>query len=119
MALNPDNIKGHEFKPGQSGNPAGRPPGIPNSKTRYKRLLELTSKKENPVTKELEEFTQLELMDMAVFNKALKGDLASYKEIMDRLEGKAPASMDVTSGGEAIPVLVKFLDDDVSTNQDN
>ena len=86
MALNPQNLK--HFEPGQSGNPAGRPPGIPNAKTRYKRLLELTSKKANPVTGELEEFTQLELMDMAVFNKALKGDMVAYKEIIDRLEGR-------------------------------
>jgi hypothetical protein len=26
MALNPQNVKPHEFKPGQSGNPKGRPP---------------------------------------------------------------------------------------------
>jgi len=103
------------FKPGQSGNPKGRPPGIPNAKTRYKRLLELTTKATNPITKETEDFTQLELMDMAIFNKALKGDLASYNTIMDRLEGKPQQSTDLTSGGESInPVLVKFLDDDVS-----
>lgn len=109
---NPQNIVGNEFKPGQSGNPAGRPPGIPNAKTRYKRLLELTSKKANPVTGELEEFTQLELMDIAIFNKALKGDMTAYKEIMDRLEGRAMQSVDVTSDGEQIqPILVKFIDE--------
>jgi hypothetical protein len=92
---NPDNIKGKEFKPGQSGNPAGRPPGIPNAKTRYRRLLELTTKATNPITKEQEDFTQLELMDMAIFNKALKGDLAAYKEIMDRTEGRATQPVNV------------------------
>ena len=104
MALNPQNLK--HFEPGQSGNPAGRPPGIPNAKTRYKRLLELTSKKANPVTGEMEEFTQLELMDMAIFNKALKGDMAAYKEIMDRLEGKSMQSVDHTTQGDKIlPIL--------------
>lgn len=95
------------FRPGQSGNPAGRPPGIPNAKTRYKRLLELTSKKANPVTGDLEEFTQLELMDMAVFNKALKGDLRAYQEIMDRLEGKPQQSVDMSV---AVNPIERILD---------
>lgn len=77
-----------QFKPGQSGNPNGRPKGIPNAKTRYRRLLELTQKKTNPVTGEIEEFTVAEQMDMKIFDKALKGDLQAYREIMDRLEGK-------------------------------
>ncbi len=106
MALNPQNIEQHKFKPGQSGNPAGRPPGIPNAKTRYKRLLELVTKKANPVTGEIEEFTQLELMDMAIFNKALKGDLRAYKEVMDRLEGTSAQSVDLTSGGEKLPTVI-------------
>lgn len=82
-------------KKGEVRNPKGRPPGIPNAKTRYKRLLELTSKKANPVTGEIEEFTQLELMDMAVFNKALKGNLNAYREIMDRLEGRPGQEVDM------------------------
>ena len=110
---NPATLQPKPWKPGQSGNPAGRPKGIPNAKTRYRRLLELTSKKANPVTGEMEEFTQLELMDMAIFNKALKGDMAAYKEIMDRLEGKSPLSVDHTTQGDKItPILVKFIDAD-------
>lgn len=69
---NPQNLEGKGFQPGQSGNPAGRPPGIPNSKTRYKRLLEVVSKMPHPVTGEEQEFTQLEIMDMKIMQKALK-----------------------------------------------
>ena len=90
------------WKKGESGNPAGRPPGIPNAKTRYKRLLELTSKKTNPVTGLEEEFTQLELMDMALFKKALSGNINAYKELLDRLEGKAQQSVDITTDGESL-----------------
>lgn len=104
---------------GVSGNPAGRPPGIPNAATRYKRLLELTSKKANPVTGEVEEFTQLELMDMAIFNKALKGDITAYNTIMDRLEGKAKQAMDVNlSSDPRKEILKKYGLDDVGQTEE-
>ena len=86
---NAENLIGKGFKPGQSGNPAGRPKGIPNAATRYKRFLELTEKVKNPVTGIEEKMTVAEVMDLMVIAKARKGDLAAYKEILDRLEGKA------------------------------
>lgn len=109
---NPENIVPHKFKKGQSGNPKGRPPGIPNSKVRYKRLLELVTKKTNPVTGEEEEFTQLELMDMAIFAKALKGDIRAYQEIMDRLEGKSVQAVDLSVAVDSRKeILDKYLGD--------
>jgi hypothetical protein len=97
MALNPQNIEKHKFTPGQSGNPAGRPKGIPNAATRYQRLLKLVTKAANPVTGEMEEYTQAELMDMRIMSKALKGDLPAYKEIMDRLEGRTVETVNSTT----------------------
>ena len=92
-----------QFKEGQSGNPAGRPKGVPNSKTRLLRLLELVQTKVNPVTGEKEEFTVAEQLDMVLINKALKGDLNAYKELFDRLEGRAKQSTEVEiSGGMTI-----------------
>ena len=85
---NPHNIVGKEFKPGQSGNPAGRTPGIPNIKTRWMRLLTILEDKKNPVTGEIEKFSVMEQIDMKLFAAALKGNVAAIDKIYDRLEGK-------------------------------
>jgi len=61
--------------------------------------LELTQKIENPVTGELEEYTVLEQMDMKLIMKALSGDVVAYKEILDRLEGKAIQESKTTMEG--------------------
>ena len=87
------------FPKGVSGNPAGKPKGVQNSKTRLLRLLELVQKKKNPITGEEEEYTVLELMDMQQVFKALKGDDKAYREILDRLEGRAKQSTEVEISG--------------------
>jgi hypothetical protein len=90
-----DNLK--HFEKGQSGNPNGRPKGVQNSKTRLLRLLELVQKKRNPITGEDEEFTVLELMDMQMIAKALKGDQRAYEAVVDRLEGRPKQTTDITA----------------------
>lgn len=87
-------------KKGEVRNPNGKPKGVQNSKTRLLRLLELVQKKKNPITGEEEEFTVLELMDMQMIAKALKGDQRAYQEVIDRLEGKPKQSTELeVSGG--------------------
>jgi hypothetical protein len=93
------------LKPFQVGNPGGpgRPKGVPNSKTRLLRILELVQKKRNPVTGQDEEFSIAEQMDLQLINKALKGDMKAYEILMDRLEGKPKQSTEVeVSGGMTI-----------------
>jgi len=87
------------FPKGVSGNPAGKPKGIPNSKTRLLRLLELVQVKTNPITGEKEEFTVAEQLDMMVLQKAFKGDLKAYQEILDRLEGRAKQTNEIELSG--------------------
>jgi len=87
--------------PFQKGNPGGpgRPKGVPNSKTRLLRLLELVQTQTNPITGEKEEFTVAEQLDMVLINKARKGDIRAYQEVMDRLEGRAKQSTEVELTG--------------------
>lgn len=77
--------------PAQTGynpNPSGKPKGALHSTTRLRRLLEAVQRVENFTTGKTEQFTMLELMDIAQIKKALKGDTAAYREILDRFEGK-------------------------------
>ena len=78
-----------KFEPGKSGNPNGRPKGVPNTATRLQRFLNATMRGKNPVTKEDEDFTVAELMDLKQIQKALNGDTAAWEKILDRMEGKA------------------------------
>jgi hypothetical protein len=56
--------------------------------------LHLIQYTENLVTGRIEELTILEQMDLALIAKALKGNVAAYSEILDRLEGKPKQNKD-------------------------
>ena len=87
----------------------GRPKGIPNAKTRYQRILTLITQMPNPVTGDLEDFTQIELMDMKVMQQALKGDLKAYQEVMDRLEGRAQQKVKMDVGRDPVDEALEKL----------
>ena len=97
------------FVKGQSGNPKGKAVGTRHSNKRLLKILELTQVKRNPVTNEDEEFSILEQMDLVVIAKALKGDLKSYAEILDRVEGKATQSVK-HEGIQTPPTIILSLD---------
>ena len=84
---------------GEIRNPNGRPKGVPNSKTRLLRLLELVQVKTNPITGEKEEFSVAEQLDLMVLKKAFNGDLKAYQEILDRLEGRAKQTNEIELSG--------------------
>jgi hypothetical protein len=70
-----------QFKPGQSGNPAGKPVGAGGLTRVLKRLL-----KDNNG-----EIT--EKMAMQAIEHAMQGDFRYFKEIIDRTDGKVPDAM--------------------------
>ena len=83
-------------QPGEVRNPKGRGKGVPNTKTRLIRLLNLTENLKNPITQEVEGFTVAEQLDLAQIIRARKGDTRAYTAIMDRLEGKPAQHLDHT-----------------------
>ncbi len=81
-----DNLK--PFKPGQCGNPNGRPKGS-GVTDRLKKLLD------EEVTLKGKQTTMAEALAQVVLNKALKGDHKFVKELLDRVEGKVTDKLEV------------------------
>jgi hypothetical protein len=76
-----DNLK--SYKPGQSGNPNGRPKGRKNRSTIARQWLEVNQSLKNPITGENETMSQEDLMTLALIKKAREGDVSAYKALMD------------------------------------
>jgi len=107
MANPLDNLKPFNSESASEAGKKSSREGIPNTKTRLKRLLEIVQDKKNPFTGEFEGFTVAEQMDMAMILKAVKGDTKAYQALVDRLEGKPSQSVDMTTGGDKIaPVTI-------------
>lgn len=86
-----------QFKPGQSGNPAGRPKGARNRSTIARRWLEVIEKHVNPISGEKEELTQEDIITLAQINKARKGDSSSYRNLLDSAYGSPDQNINATN----------------------
>jgi len=94
-----------KFGAGQSGNPNGRPKGVPNTATRLARFLNATMRGKHPVTGEEQEFTVAEIMDLKQIVKAMNGDTSAWEKINDRLEGRTRQISEV-SGENGEPLQI-------------
>jgi hypothetical protein len=97
-----ENLK--SYKPGQSGNPKGKPKGTKNRATALKRFMDLSAKIINPENSKSMDGTIEEKIAAAQIKKALEGDTTAFREIMDSLYGKIPQKQDIdhTTGGDKI-----------------
>ena len=80
-------IKEYEFKKGQSGNPSGRPRGAKNRSTIARKWLEAVEKYKNPITGQMEDMTQEDIITLAQIVKARKQNSMSYKVLLDSAYG--------------------------------
>lgn len=78
-----EDIKKHEFSKGESGNPNGRPLGTKNRSTIARHWLSINQNLTNPLTSEVENMSQEDLMTLALIKKAREGNVNAYKALMD------------------------------------
>lgn len=78
------------FKPGQSGNPAGRPPGALNFSTKWIKFIEKVADQNNTTTDQVDE----QMLKVA-YKQIMSGDHKYWKDIMDRVYGQATQSINV------------------------
>lgn len=104
--------KATQFKPGQSGNPAGRPPGSRNFKTIVRELFEDGgidwSKVPIKNARELEKkFGKRggEALSYVLYAKGISGDVPAAKTVHEWAYGK---NVDITTGGA--PLMPIALD---------
>jgi hypothetical protein len=98
------------FKPGQSGNPAGRPPGSKNFTTLFEKAVK-------EVAKKLELGKDPDAVEIEIIKRGIKEALAGkypfYKDIFDRIYGQPKGNIDITSGDEKISInIVDFKNKD-------
>ena len=83
---------GTPFKPGQSGNPNGRPKSKPFKEAIQRALAEAGDDK-----------ASLQAVATALVDKAMQGDVQAIEEIADRLDGKVPQG--IIGGEEGDPAI--------------
>ncbi len=102
------------YKKGQSGNPKGRPVGAKSRNKVAKYWLEQLQNIKNPITLEVEDLSQEDLITLAMIKKARKGSETAYKYLLDSAYGTPATQTDITSGGEKITFnvqdVIKFND---------
>ena len=96
----PPALKKNIWKPGQSGNPAGRP----KKEGCVKELLEMEGKK-NVTTKDGRTLTKFQALIERVWIQAINGDASARDFILNRTEGKVPDNINLQAKAKVIPVI--------------
>jgi len=86
--------KDKQFKPGQSGNPAGRP----------KKLPEL-----DQLLADVFGGDEMEQILRAMYTRALKGDTRAAEIILNRGYGKSQDKVDITTNGKDLPTSKEIV----------
>jgi hypothetical protein len=89
------------WKPGQSGNPAGRKPGVKTFATLFDTAIKVIARDNKINIKNPEQ-----AMVSRAIVEALNGNLGYFNTLMDRKYGKAAETMRIT-GGE-LPVILEI-----------
>jgi hypothetical protein len=104
----PDIGKDTQFKPGQSGNPAGKPKGSRHLSTIIQELAEdidwdKTTLKNKEELKAKYGKNGFKAVAYVALTKAMTGDVQAMKWLAENGYGK---HLDVTSGGDKLPTII-------------
>lgn len=94
--------KDKEFKPGQSGNPKGKPPGTLSFKTIIRKWMEVEMDETDPKTGATKKMTLADIITLRQFQKAKRGDSRSFELLKNHIESLPKQGIDLTSAGESI-----------------
>ena len=100
-------IKNHQYKSGESVNLNGRSKGSLGGKKVVKKYLAFLQEEVNPSTGIKELLRNEDMIKLTLIHKAKKGDVNTYKALMDSAYGAVKQSVEVTEG--EIPIF-KQLD---------
>lgn len=89
------------FKPGQSGNPLGRPKGSKNITSIIKHYLKQEYLCKDPITEKKVQLSAEEIIALNMIINAMRGDNSEIDKILDRIEGKVKQKIEL-SGEMAI-----------------
>jgi hypothetical protein len=92
MPKNPNRTNGPRWKPGQSGNPKGRPPKGYSISDMMKEMLG-----NNPTVKQK--------LGEKIMSLALAGDVAAIKTLWAYMDGTPIQHSDIKSGGKPLPIF--------------
>ena len=97
-----------QFKPGQSGNPAGKKPGTKSITTLLKKILHVELDTTDPVTKEKCKKSISEIIGLRLASQAMSGNIKAIKIILDRVEGRVADSQEGQEDwiGEQLQIIV-------------
>lgn len=101
--------KAHQFKPGQSGNPRGRPKGRPTSEQIF--LREASRLVRARSGDRVVHISKLEALIRKLFQLALEGDLAALRLVLPII-AQSEAREDADAGSGSVAGLQRFIPDD-------
>jgi len=103
----------HQYKPGQSGNPKGRPKGAKNESTILHQLLH--RKVELRIGGRLKKVTLLEAILLRIAEDSLKGNTKSASFLLNRygaiVSGEAPSSVLSEDDQDILEAFARRLDE--------
>lgn len=99
------------FKPGESGNPTGRPKGQKNYATLYREAIVKFAK-----VKQIDpDMLEVAIIEVGI-ERALKGDYKFYQDLQDRLHGK-PIQKNELTGLDGAPLFMPTPEEQEKINK--